>query len=147
METEQLEVMLRSWGMRITPQRVAVLEAVRQGGSPLSAEEIYEKVRQQIPHISLATVYKALGELRRIGQLRVLPVSGKLRFEAGLGTHCHLICQRCRRVEDVRGHGEPALPRLPEEKRRGFEILGVEVAFWGICPTCRQPMNGKATRL
>jgi Fe2+ or Zn2+ uptake regulation protein len=127
---------LRSWGMRVTPQRVAVLESVRGSGRHLSAEEVYAEVRRRIPNISLGTVYKALGELRDVGQIRALQVSGKLRFDAGEGPHSHLVCQRCHRIDDVAEVGVEL--GLPEHERRGYQVLGVEVSFWGICPDCRE---------
>jgi Fe2+ or Zn2+ uptake regulation protein len=131
----QLYEALKERGMRVTPQRMAVLEAVRDSHAHLSAEEVYEEVRRRIPNISLGTVYKALGELRDVGQVRVLQVSGKLRFDGGAGPHSHLVCQRCHRVEDV---GVDVEVTLPEEARRGYQLLGVEVSFWGICPRCSE---------
>ncbi|MGH2720417.1 MAG: Fur family transcriptional regulator [Actinomycetota bacterium] len=126
---------LRKRGMRVTPQRLAVLEAVQESHSHLSAEEVYEEVRRRIPSISLGTVYKALGELRDVGQVRALQIAGKFRFDGGVGPHSHLVCQRCHRVEDV---GVDAEVTLPPEAQRGYELLGVEVSFWGICPGCRE---------
>jgi Fe2+ or Zn2+ uptake regulation protein len=137
LNSEEVSEVLRHWGMRVTPQRIAVLEAVRSSHAHLSAEEVYEEVRRRIPNISLGTVYKALGELRDVGQVRVLQVSGKLRFDGGMGPHSHLVCQRCHRIEDV--GLEAAGVHLPEDARLGYQILGVEVTFWGICPNCMEP--------
>jgi Fe2+ or Zn2+ uptake regulation protein len=131
----QISEALRERGMRVTPQRLAVLEAVRGSHTHLSAEEVYEEVRRRIPSISLGTVYKALGELRDVGQVRALQIAGKFRFDGGVGPHSHLVCQRCHRVEDV---GVDAEVTLAPEARRGYELLGVEVSFWGICPGCRE---------
>jgi Fe2+ or Zn2+ uptake regulation protein len=133
--SEEVSEALRQWGMRVTPQRIAVLEAVRESHTHLSAEEVYEEVRRRIPNISLGTVYKALGEFRDAGQVRALQVSGKLRFDGGTGPHAHLVCQRCHRIEDV---GVDTVVDLPENERLGYVLLGVEVTFWGICPECRE---------
>lgn len=139
MEWAEFNVLLHRRGMRVTPQRVAVMDAVSGNGSHPSAEEVYEEVRERIPSISLATVYKVLGELRDLGQLRELPVSGKLRFDADVGPHHHLVCDRCRRVEDVRRDGASPAPKLPSAAAGGFRILGAEVIFRGLCPGCREP--------
>jgi Fe2+ or Zn2+ uptake regulation protein len=138
---EQVSEVLRQRGMRVTPQRIAVLEAIRDSHRHLSAEEVYEEVRRRIPSISLGTVYKALGELRDAGQVRALQVSGKRRFDGGTGPHSHLVCQRCHRIEDV---GVDAEVNLPEDARMGFQLLGVEVSFWGICPECQEQQRQSA---
>ena len=143
MTSAQISEALRERGMRVTPQRLAVFEAVRESHTHLSAEEVYEEVRRRIPSISLGTVYKALGELRDVGQVRALQIAGKFRFDGGVGPHSHLVCQRCHRVEDV---GVDAEVTLAPEAQRGYELLGVEVSFWGICPACReQPGAPRAT--
>lgn len=136
MQSNGYAAYLRTRGLRVTPQRIAVLSAVEGSGEHLSAEDVFERVRHEMPHISLATVYKTLTELRRIGRLRVLPVSGKLRYDrSDRPPHHHLVCERCRRVVDVRDGLFPA-PHLPPEERMGFEILGAEVTFTGICGEC-----------
>lgn len=122
----------------MTPQRVAVLEAVRTSQKHPSAEQVYEQVRKQLPHISLATVYKALNELREAGQVRALPVAGKLRYDAeGVPGHHHLVCEQCKTVVDVRLDGFIVEPELEDEARQGFEILSADVMFRGVCPNCR----------
>jgi len=124
--------------MRVTPQRLAVLEVVSSTPEHLCAEQVYLKVRQKLPSISLATVYKALGELREAGTVRALPVSGKLRYDGpSQDEHHHLVCDRCRRVEDVRPGSGFTKPELSAEAKLGFEILGAEITFRGICPECR----------
>lgn len=130
--------LLRAKGMRATPQRLAVLEAVRTSGEHLCAEQVYERVRETLPHISLATVYKALNELREIGKVRALPVSGKLRFDVDEGVeHHHLICERCSRVLDVNAGEAFQIPQLPEAYRGGFEVYRTQVNFRGLCPRCK----------
>jgi Fe2+ or Zn2+ uptake regulation protein len=122
----------------VTPQRVAVLEAVEDSGEHLSAEQVYEKVRRTMPHISLATVYKALNELRELGKVEILPVSGKLRYDAaGEPDHHHLVCEACKLIVDVPageqklGIGENAPAAM------GFEILRTQITYRGICPDCQ----------
>lgn len=132
-----LKAEMRSRGMRVTAQRLAVLEVVDETRGHPCAEEVYAQVKKKLPRISLATVYKALGELRELGRLTVLPVSGKLRYDLEQGSpHHHLVCTRCRRVEDV--HPEDAFqePMLDEGSKMGFHITASEVTFRGLCPRC-----------
>ena len=151
MESVVLSSILRSKGKRITPQKMAVLEAVRRSHDHPSAEQVYEEVRRKIPHIALATVYKALNEFREAGQVRALPVSGKLRYDAEREAgHQHLVCEQCRKVVDVRLDGYLIEPQLEENSKAGFEILSADVTFRGICPACRgvwttEPQGQKET--
>lgn len=132
-----LPSLLRTNGLRVTPQRLAVLEALHASTTHLSAEEVFIDVREKLPNVSLATVYNALSDLRRAGQLRALPVSGKVRYDlvAG-GSHHHLVCESCHRVVDL-DPGSVPRPELPESLAQGFEILTAEVIFRSICPTCK----------
>jgi len=129
--------MLRSRGLRVTPQRLAVLAALAASPEHLSAEDVYEEIRETMPSVSLATVYNALGELRRSGQLRTLPVAGRVRYDlVSRGPHHHLVCENCHRVVDLDPDGL-ATPVPPQERAKGFEILTAEVIFRSICPDCR----------
>ena len=128
---------LRSHGLRVTPQRIAVLAALEASPEHLSAEDVFAEVREKMPSVSLATVYHALGELRRSGQLRALPVAGRVRYDlVSRGPHHHLVCESCHRVVDLDPDGQ-ATPAPPADKIRGFEILTAEVIFRSICPDCR----------
>lgn len=144
MVEDRLAALLRAQGLRVTPQRLAVLSTLRASREHPSAEGVFARVRAKMPQISLATVYKTLTELRRVGEVRVLPVSGKLRFDANAGLrHHHLVCERCRRVVDVRDGIFPP-PHLPAEERMGFEIFTADVTFLGMCPACREHSGGAA---
>ena len=99
LDTSDLPSVLRSHGLRVTPQRLAVLAALQATPDHPSAEEVFEEIREKMPSVSLATVYNALGELRRVGQLRALPVSGRVRYDlASRGPHNHLVCESCQRI-------------------------------------------------
>ena len=140
--TVDLPGLLRASGLRVTPQRLAVLEALHASPTHLSAEEVYEDVRHTLPSVSLATVYNALGELRRVGQLRDLPVSGKVRYDlVTRGPHHHLVCECCHRVVDLEASAV-AEPVLPGWQAKGFEVLTAEVIFRCICPDCQKAGSG-----
>lgn len=134
---DDLAALLRSHSLRVTPQRLAVLTALHASDEHLSAEEVFEEVRQKMPSVSLATVYNTLGELRRVGQVRTLPVSGKVRYDLVVrGFHDHLVCESCQRVVDL-DTGDIPRPEIPAFRAQGFEILTAEVIFRSICPDCR----------
>ncbi|MGH2769834.1 MAG: Fur family transcriptional regulator, partial [Actinomycetota bacterium] len=128
LESGEIASLLQAKGLRVTPQRVAVLGVLSASREHLSAEEVFGQVRQELPNISLATVYKALGELRRVGELCALPVLGRLRFDLiSNPAHHHLVCESCQRVVDV--ELDRFRPEMPSKGLMGFDILGVEVIF------------------
>lgn len=135
---------LRSHGLRVTPQRLAVLATLEGTPEHLSAEEVFEQIRDKMPTVSLATVYNALGELRRVGQVRALPVSGRVRYDlTSRGPHHHLVCENCHRVVDLDPERLPngtmgtQASQVPDQVQ-GFEILTAEIIFRSICPDCRK---------
>jgi len=86
--------------------------------------------------ISLATVYKTLDtfcELKVVSEVNL--VHETARYDANTTPHHHLICIKCRKIEDV---FEDFLNHLslPTEAQRGYQILGHQVQFYGICQKC-----------
>ncbi len=144
LETIDLAKLLRSHGLRVTPQRLAIMATLQATPEHLSAEEVFEEIREKMPNVSLATVYKALGELRRVGQVRALPVWGRVRYDlVARGPHHHLVCEHCHRVVDLDPAGPagtevPKNLEIPKKQVQGFEILTAEVIFRSICPDCRK---------
>lgn len=128
---------LRSRGIQVTAQRLAVLRAVSE--SPhITADAVAESVRREIGSISLQSVYDALATLVDAQLLRrIQPAGSPARFEDRVAdNHHHLICRDCGRVVDVDcAVGET--PCLTASDDQGFQIDEAEVAFWGRCPQCQ----------
>jgi Fe2+ or Zn2+ uptake regulation protein len=131
---------LRSRGIQVTAQRLAVLRAVSE--SPhITADAVAEAARREIGAISLQSVYDALATLVDAQLLRrIQPAGSPARYEDRVAdNHHHLICRDCGRVVDVDcAVGE--MPCLTASDDQGFQIDEAEVAFWGRCPQC-QPKN------
>jgi Fur family transcriptional regulator, stress-responsive regulator len=130
-------VLLRRHGLRVTPQRLAVLQAVSVRPH-VTAEVVAEMVRREIGSISLQGVYDALAALTDQGILRrIEPAGSSARYEARVGdNHHHLICRVCGRTVDVDcAVGEAPCLTLADD--RGFEVEEAEVIYWGRCPDCR----------
>lgn len=130
---------LRARGLRVTAQRVAVLQVLAESTGHPTVGEIYALVRRRFPMISLNTVYVTLTTLRARGDLIAVESGehGALRFESNPAPHHHLVCLRCRRIQDVR---DPALDavRAPRRGGGGFTVVGHRVEFFGYCPECRE---------
>ncbi|TCJ15317.1 transcriptional repressor [Rubrobacter taiwanensis] len=127
---------LKSAGLRVTPQRRAVLGAFRGGESGhLTADEVFEVARRELPELARATVYNSLAELVRVGLLRTVEGLGAVRYDPNLDPeHHHFRCLNCGRLYDVRPEGMEGL-RLPDA---GFGVKRTVVLFEGICGRCSE---------
>jgi Fur family peroxide stress response transcriptional regulator len=126
----------RAAGLALTHQREIIFRTVYEMRSHPTPEAIYERVREQIPSISLGTVYKNLKTFLDTGLLReVSPMHGSLRVDANTEDHHHLVCTKCRMVIDLgQDDVEPARLLLPVPE--GFVLKRCAVEFYGLCPRC-----------
>jgi Fur family transcriptional regulator, peroxide stress response regulator len=119
-------------------QRQIILEEVIKEKTHPSALEIYERVRQRLPRISLGTVYRNLEQLAARGLIQKIEAAdGQRRFDGELTQHYHIRCLYCGRVDDAL---LPLLSRLNQtfDKTSDYTILGHRLEFYGICPRCRE---------
>ena len=127
----------RHSGLRITPQRRAILELLVDDDSHPTAEEVYQRVLVVMPDVSRTTVYNTLRELSDLGELT--PVQdlseGGQRYDTNNVTHHHLYCVACHKLIDI-DHNFAELDLAPEE-RSGYRILSRQVTFYGVCPDCQ----------
>ena len=130
------DALLRSHGLQVTAQRLAVLRAVSDRPHS-TADDIDKVVRSEIGAISRQAVYDALGILTDRGLLRrIQPAGSSARYENRVGdNHHHLICRACNRMVDVDcAVGET--PCLTAADDYGYDIDEAEVVYWGRCPEC-----------
>lgn len=122
-------------GLKLTPQRIAILDFLEGNTDHPSADDIYKAVSVQHPTMSFATVYNTLDTLRGKGHILELTIDpGKKRFDPCTDPHHHLICTSCKRVQDIHA---PFDLDLPEHMKGDFKITGNHIEFYGICPVCR----------
>jgi Fur family transcriptional regulator, stress-responsive regulator len=127
---------LRSLGLRVTPQRRVILSTFAERPEHhLTAEEVFELARRQLPEVARATVYNTLSELARVGLLRTLEGRGAVRYEPdGRDEHQHFRCLSCGRIVDVQLAGAPSLrPTDP-----GFTVQRAQIVLEGTCPACQE---------
>jgi len=126
----------RSLGIKLTPQRLAILECLEGNKSHPSAEDIYRRVRKRFPTMSFATVYNTLEILSEKGGLKSLTIDPeRKRYDPDTSPHHHLICLGCKRVVDIHAHIDAS---FQGEMSQGFEITGSHTEFYGFCPDCRK---------
>ena len=133
---EEIRHLFRAAGLSLTHQRVVLYRAVLEMRNHPSPEAIYERVRGDIPSISLGTVYKNIRAFMDAGLLReVSPHHGTLRLETNLEEHHHLVCTRCKTIVDLEEADlEPV--RLKRQLPRGFRVDRYSVEFRGLCAAC-----------
>ena len=134
---------LRDAGLRITKQRIAVLDAV--GENPHTVvDRILACVRDKLGTVSTQAVYDALAALTEAGLVRrIEPAGSPARFERRVGdNHHHVVCRGCGAIGDVDcAVGET--PCLTASTDHGFTIDEAEVIYWGICPSCAGAQAGE----
>ncbi|WP_458700797.1 Fur family transcriptional regulator [Sulfurospirillum sp. 1307] len=92
---------LKSAGLKATPQRVAVLKELDKKTHP-TMDEMYENIKKDNPSISLATVYKNVNVLRDSGLVIEINIpSKKMRYDYLSKPHIHIVCSGCGHVEDL----------------------------------------------
>jgi Fur family peroxide stress response transcriptional regulator len=123
-------------GLAATHQRHVVYEAVVASHGHRSPEQIYAAVRKRIPSISLATVYNNLRLFVEHGLLReVSPHASTLLVDGNLEPHHHLVCSRCKSVQDIEGEFVD-FKRLSRQLPDGFDLTQPLVEVFGLCRRC-----------
>ncbi|MFH1876866.1 MAG: Fur family transcriptional regulator [Candidatus Omnitrophota bacterium] len=128
--------MLKAKGVKVTSQRVAVLELLSRKDRHYSAEQIFRALQKKFPSISLGTIYATLEALRTkglINEIQIVP--DKASFEARRDQHHHFYCKQCREVFDV---DIPFCKSLEERQVDGNLIEECHGYFYGICKQCRK---------
>jgi Fur family peroxide stress response transcriptional regulator len=126
----------RRGGLAVTPQRLAIIEALLGSGEHPRADAIFAAVRMQHPHISLATVHRTLETLCDIGEARkVTMLHDSARYDGNMTPHHHVVCVKCRRIRDIE---IPQLDRIlaGQSELGEFTVLGSSLEIHALCEEC-----------
>jgi Fe2+ or Zn2+ uptake regulation protein len=128
---------LRERGVRVTPQRAGVWGVLLESGGHLTAEEVWERTQGVLPGLELSTVYRALDALKEADLVveSRLPEGPRI-FEAHMGQHSHLLCERCGRIFHLPPGADASLREALDEGAEGFEVLELRVVAVGVCASC-----------
>lgn len=122
--------------LKHTKQKEVILRVLRSTNSHPTALWIYDGVRRELPHVSLATVYRNLRQLAGRGEVLELQFGGPLsHFEGRTDKHNHFICDSCGHIFDVDGPVDGELNDQIAQKT-GFKISHYRLVFYGICREC-----------
>ena len=125
-------------GLRLTPQRDVLLRVLSETRGHPTADDLVKKVRQVLPTVSHATVYRNVQELVRAGLIGTLERSGAAtQFEINPDHHHHFMCRHCGQVWDVYLDQVAVTVDRQRSPLNGFRIDRRDVQLHGLCARCR----------
>ena len=138
MTKELIIAQLRERGLKITSQRLAIIDVlIEQGNFHPGASLVYKKAKRKKKSLSLSTTYATLNELSRHGIIKTLQFDKmEDRYDGNLEEHINLICERCKKILDYN------VPITVDPKRvvkkTGFSITDTRLEYYGLCRECRE---------
>jgi Fur family transcriptional regulator, ferric uptake regulator len=133
---------IRDLGLKVTNQRLVILDIVREGKAHFTAQDVFETVSVRAPEIGFATVYRFLRTLSEHKYVTEVRMGGMpARYEwAGKHHHDHLTCSACSKIVEFEN---AEIERLQERvaKEFGFHLTGHLLELYGVCPECRRKQN------
>jgi Fur family transcriptional regulator, peroxide stress response regulator len=140
MMKNQSAIKLREIGLKVTPQRQAILKVLKGNRTHPSAENIYHGILKEYPAISFATVYNTLSKLAETEAIQALDIDpNKKRFDPRLSPHSHFYCRVCKKIYDVEeGHPFPK----GVQRTSGHIIEAVQINLKGVCKVCCEKRRG-----
>lgn len=136
MTEERFRELCAGKGLAVTHQRQVIWDALRSIHGHPSPEAVYDAVRQRIPSISLATVYKNIRTFIEHGLLAEVSLHhGSARLETNPDPHHHFVCVQCRDIVDLPADGIEQV-RLKKAAPDAFEIHRYSIEIHGLCRRC-----------
>ncbi len=129
----------------MTPQRETILQAFQNlaKGKHLSAEDLYNRLHAQGENISLATIYRTLKLMARMGILRELELAeGHKHYELNQPApyhHHHLICVRCNQTIEFK-NDSILRSGVKTADKNGYHLLDCQLTIHAICPACQRSL-------
>lgn len=138
---EKMIARVRASGLKLTPQRLAIVRELAADPTHPTAQELFERLRPSLPTMSFATVYNTLDALASEGLCAALSLApGAARFDPNMEPHHHAVCDRCGLVRDVPQRSASPHDHDDHSAARpypGFMVRSVERIYRGLCEGCR----------
>ncbi len=130
---------LKSVGLRVTPQRDAILRHIIDRKGHMSADQIYRFMQGSLPNLSVSTVYNTLKSLSDAGLIREIKFGdGASLFDANREPHHHMVCTVCKELFDFYLLATPDLTQIAQQVH--FHIEEYHIQVKGICDACQRRM-------
>lgn len=129
---QQMLVELKKAGLKLTPQRIAIVREIADDLSHPTAQSLFDRLRPAFPTMSFATVYNTLDALARCGLTGTLHFGGAVRFDPNTEPHDHAVCDACGVIVDI--------PRRESTESAasvaGFHVTSEQRTYRGLCGRC-----------
>ncbi|HHV94855.1 MAG TPA: transcriptional repressor [Clostridiaceae bacterium] len=130
---EKYTKMLDEKGMKISHQRIKILEYLANNLCHPTADKVLSDMKKVLPTLSKSTVYKTLNALVDANLLKELTIEdNEIRYEYNLVDHGHFKCEKCGNIYDF----DLDFSMLQSDKLNGFKINEKNVFFKGVCKDC-----------
>jgi Fur family peroxide stress response transcriptional regulator len=142
MTKESMIQQLRERGLKVTSQRLAIIEAlIEKKNLHPGARLVYKEAKKKKKSLSLSTTYATLDEFSRNGIIKTLQFDQmENRYDGNLEEHINLICEKCKKILDYN------VPVTVDSKRvmkkTGFSITDTRLEYYGLCRDCREKEGG-----
>jgi Fur family ferric uptake transcriptional regulator len=138
LDTKSYKRMIREMGLKVTKQRMAILEGLNAGRAHVTAQEVYEAVNEKHPEIGFATVYRFLRKLTEQNFVTEVRMGGlPARYElTPTEHHDHLTCVNCGKIVEFENQ---QIEKLQEEiaSKYGFKLTDHVLELYGVCSHCK----------
>jgi len=140
----EFEKLCRSRGVRVTAQRFAVYKALADDLAHPTAESLYDRLRNRLPGLSFATIYRTLQFFENEKLIRKVSSPGAIgRFDANVYPHQHLVCRVCGSLEDI---SIPELHSAPIPNVSGFTVEELDIRLVGRRQACSSSQSKRKMR-
>lgn len=130
---ENLKNKLKENNIRLSHQRLKILEYIYDNLNHPTVDEIYNDLHEEIPTLSKTTIYNTLNTLVDVNLVKVLNIeNNETRYDPTIDDHGHFKCKKCGKIFDFKLNYDS----LDIEELHGFKIHKKDLYFKGICPTC-----------
>lgn len=138
---------LKRAGLKLTPQRMAIVRELANDCTHPTAQELFERLRPAFPTMSFATVYNTLDALAKLKLVGSLRLGSAVRFDPNTTPHHHVVCDACGVVVDLPAPSMPSHSvKRSVERASGFEIRAEERTYRGLCGRCSETETEHHTR-
>jgi len=143
MTKESIIRQLREKRLKITPQRMAIIEVlIEQKDLHPGARLVYREAKKKKKSLSLSATYATLNELSRHGIIKTLQFDKmENRCEGNLEEHINLVCERCKKILDYKA--SIGVDQREVAKKTGFSITDARLEYYGYCRECREGRGSK----
>ena len=136
LKKEAVEI-LKSKGIQVTPQRLAIFEQLMGRKDHPSAEMIFNEIKDDFPSLTLVTVYNTLQKLESSDLcIKVNPLHASARYDGNTQAHQHLVCTHCQKIIDI--HDAIVSVEIPDWVAEKFKVVDQSVTFYGTCAECQE---------